>query len=218
MKTIQKELPMVKLFSRGLECICALAISALCWTSGEITVDVTNSPMNIKVSAGGKTLAEITGLTFGSVKYTTISSVTSTADVLTIAVSSNTTLTVSGVSGGILFKSTNPSVSSVMLTLKDQGEHFYGITEHNVPSGNPSPDLRGKSNFQDKVTAYTAKDEDAEVYSGFYYTSLGYAGFFDSFAYGAYNFAVSGVTTITYNTSAINWYLFYGPKLAKIQQ
>jgi alpha-glucosidase (family GH31 glycosyl hydrolase) len=102
-----------------------------------------------------------------------------------------------------------------MLTLKDQNEHFYGITQHNVTT---TPDLRGQSDFKDQVAFYQRSEEDAEVYEGFYYTNLGYAGFFDSFAYGSYSFGSSGSTTITYNTSTINWYLFYGPKLSKIQQ
>jgi alpha-glucosidase (family GH31 glycosyl hydrolase) len=185
------------------------------WTSGALTVDVTNSPMDIKISAGGKTVADVTAFTFGTVKYSAIMSSTSTADTLTIVLSANTSVKVTGVSGGILFKSTNPSVSTVMLTLKDQSEHFYGITEHNVTT---TPDLRGQGSFQDKITAYQRSDEDAEVYEGFYYTTLGYAGFFDSFAYGTYAFGVSGSTTITYNTSAITWYLFYGPTLSKIQK
>ncbi|MBN1129639.1 MAG: hypothetical protein JXA71_11665 [Chitinispirillaceae bacterium] len=202
---------LVKLF-------CVLSASAVAlfgWTSGEITVDVVNSPMDIKVSAGGKTLANITAFTFGTVKYSAITSVATTATALTLTLSSSTTVTITGVAGGINFKSTNPSVTSVMLTLKDQGEHFYGITQHNIAT---NPDLRGQSNIQDKVTAYQRADEDAEVYSGFYYTTLGYAGYFDSFAYGTYSFGVSSQTTITYNTSAINWYLFYGPTLSKVQQ
>ena len=196
--------------------ISVFVCTVLGWTSGALMVDVTNSPMDIKVSADGKTLADITALTFGSVKYSTISSSSSTSDALTLTLSSNTSVTISGVSGGIFFKSSNPAVTTVMLTLKDQGEHFYGITEHNViPSG---PDLRAQASFQDKVTAYQRSDEDAEVYEGFYFTTLGYAGFFDSFAYGVYSFGSSGSTTITYNTSAITWYLFYGPTLSKIQQ
>ena len=201
------------------EKICAVLLMMACtvfgWTSGDITVDVTNSPMDIKVSAAGKTLADITALTFGTVKYSAITSSPSTSDALTITLSSNTSVTITGIPGGICFKSTNPEVTTVMLTLKDQGEHFYGITEHNVTT---TPDLRGQANFQDKITAYQRSDEDAEVYSGFYYTTLGYAGFFDSFAYGTYTFGSSGSTTITYNTSTINWCLFYGPTLSKIQQ
>jgi alpha-glucosidase (family GH31 glycosyl hydrolase) len=200
-----------KLFAALLMTACTV----FGWTSGDITVDVTTTPMDIKVSAAGKILAEITAVTFGTVKYSAITSSSSTADALTITLSSNTSMTITGVSGGIFFKSTNPAVTTVMLTLKDQGEHFYGITQHNVTT---TPDLRGQASFQDKITAYQRSDEDAEVYSGFYYTTLGYAGFFDSFAYGAYSFGSSGSTTITYNTSSINWYLFYGPTLSKIQQ
>ncbi len=185
------------------------------WKSGEITVDVTNSPMNIKVSAGGKTLAEIIEFTFGAVKYGSISNVAQSDDSLTLTLSSNTSVTITGVEGGLNFKSTNPSVSTVMMTLKDQGEHFYGITQHNIAT---NPDLRGQSNIKDQIAAYQRADEDAEVYSGFFFTTLGYAGYFDSFAYGVYSFGVSGTTTITYNTSSINWYLFYGPTLSKIQK
>ena len=200
---------------KSCSALCVLACTIFGWTAGDITVDVTNSPMDIKVSAAGKTLADITALTLGSVKYSTITSSTSTATALTIALSTNTSVTVTGVTGGINFKSTNPSVTTVMLTLKDQNEHFYGITQHNVTT---TPDLRGQSDFKDQVAFYQRSEEDAEVYEGFYYTNLGYAGFFDSFAYGSYSFGSSGSTTITYNTSTINWYLFYGPKLSKIQQ
>ncbi|MBN2036395.1 MAG: glycoside hydrolase family 31 protein [Chitinispirillaceae bacterium] len=185
------------------------------WTSGEITVDVTSSPMDINVSAGGTTLANITAFTFGTVKYTAVSSVAETDTSFTLTLSSSALVTITGVDGGIRFKSTNPSVTTVMLTLKDHGEHFYGITEHNIAT---NPDLRGRSNVLDKITAYQRSDEDAEIYSGFYFTTLGYAGYFDGFAYGAYTFGVSGATTITYNTSVINWYLFYGPQLSKIQK
>ncbi|MBN2036384.1 MAG: glycoside hydrolase family 31 protein [Chitinispirillaceae bacterium] len=206
---------MLKKMAGIISGILFLVVAASGWTFGELTVDVTNSPMDIKVSAGGKTLADITAFTFGSVRYTTISSVTSNTTTMTITLASNYTVTITGIEGGLYFKSTNPSVSSVMLTLKDQGEHFYGITEHNIET---NPDLRGKSNIKDQVTAYQRSDEDAEVYSGFYYTTLGYAGFFDSFAYGTYSFAVSSQTTITYNTSTINWYLFYGPSLSKVHK
>ena len=200
---------------RGLGWLLVIANLTFGWTAGEIAVDVTNSPMDIKVSAGGKTIANITAFKFGSVSYTAIQSVSSTADSLLLTLSSNTSVTITGVSGGIHFISTNPTVSNVMLTLKDQGEHFYGITEHNIAV---NPDLRGKSNIQDKVRAYQRADEDAEVYSGFFYTNLGYAGYFDCFAYGVYSFGVSGATTIAYNFSTIDWYLFYGPTLSEIQR
>jgi len=187
------------------------------WTSGNLTVTVTNSPMDINVAAGGTTLADITGLTFGTTGFTAISAVASTTDSLVLTLSANYSLTILGVSGGLRFRSNSSSVTSVMITLKDQGEHFYGITEQLASA--TTPDLRGRSAFKDQVAAYQVKTgDDAEVYEGFYFTTLGYAGYFDTFAYGSYNFGVSGSTTITYNTSMINWYLFYGPKLSQIQQ
>lgn len=199
--------------------LCASVITVFGWSSGELTIDVVNSPMDIKVSAGGKTLAEITALTFGSNRYTSINSVSSTDETLTLNINVTTSLTITGVPGGLNFKSTNNSVSSVTLTLKDLNEHFYGITQHNIKTNDhPNPDLRGEVTVKDQVAFYQKKDEDAEVYEGFYYTTLGYAGYFDTFAHGAYSFGSNGSTTITYRTSAINWYLFYGPKLSKIQQ
>jgi len=186
------------------------------WTAGSLTVDVVNSPMNIKVSAGTKTLAEITRFTFGAVNYTAISAVATTTDSLVLTLSGNTSVTIAVVQGGIRFYSKNPSVTSVQLTLKDESEHFYGITQHNLFS-TFNPDLRGQT-VQDKVYQYPQADEDAETYSGFYFTTLGYAGFFDSFANGTYVFGVSSQTTITYNATSINWYLFYGPTLSKVQQ
>jgi len=189
--------------------------TAFGWTSGALTVTVTNSPMDINVAAGGTTLADITGLTFGTSAITAISSVATTTDSLVLALSGNISVTIKTVQGGIYFYSTNPaSIASVSLTLKDQNEHFYGITEHNIAT---SPDLRGKT-VPCKIFTNVQSDEDAEAYSSFYFTSLGYAGFFNSFAYGSYSFGVSGKTTILHNTSNINWYLLYGPTLSKIQQ
>ncbi|MBN1306960.1 MAG: hypothetical protein JXA18_03520, partial [Chitinispirillaceae bacterium] len=66
------------------------ATMAFGWTTGGITVDVTESPMDIRVSTGGTTLVNITGFTFGTVKYTTASSVSSTDDALILTLSSNT--------------------------------------------------------------------------------------------------------------------------------
>jgi alpha-glucosidase (family GH31 glycosyl hydrolase) len=199
--------------------VCTAFFLSVCtafgWTSGALTVTVTNSPMDINVAAGGTTLADITGLTFGTSAITAISSVATTTDSLVLALSGNISVTIKTVQGGIYFYSTNPaSIASVSLTLKDQNEHFYGITEHNIAT---SPDLRGKT-VPCKIFTNVQSDEDAEAYSSFYFTSLGYAGFFNSFAYGSYSFGVSGKTTILHNTSNINWYLLYGPTLSKIQQ
>ena len=201
--------------------VCTAFFLSVCtafgWTSGALTVTVTNSPMDINVAAGGTTLADITGLKFGTTSFTAISSMASTTDSLVLTLSANYSLTIKTVSGGLRFLSNSSSVTSVSITLKDQGEHFYGITEQ--LANMTSPDLRGKSGFKDQVAAYqVSSGDDAEVYEGFYYTTLGYAGYFDSFAYGSYIFGVSGSTIITYNTSLINWYLFYGPKLSQIQQ
>jgi alpha-glucosidase (family GH31 glycosyl hydrolase) len=199
--------------------LCVLSCTILGWTSGDINVTAAAGTMDIKVTAGSTTLAEITGLTFGSTALTSISSVSEATDSMLITLNSNYSVTIKSVDGGIHLTSTNPTGSSIIITLKDLNEHFYGITQHNVTSTTSatSPDLRGKTVY-DQIGKYQRAFEDAEVYEGFYYTTLGYAGFFDSFAYGTYTFGSSSKTTITYYTSAINWYLFYGPKLSQIQK
>ena len=201
--------------------VCTTFLLTVCmafgWTSGALTVTVTNSPMDINVAAGGTTLADITGLKFGTTSFSAVSSVSSATDSMVLTLSANYSLTIKTVSGGLHFLSNSSSVTTVEIDLKDQSEHFYGITEQ--LANMTTPDLRGKSGFKDQVAAYqVSTGDDAEVYEGFYFTTLGYAGYFDSFAYGSYNFGVSGATNIIYNTSLINWYLFYGPKLSQIQQ
>lgn len=195
--------------------ISTMVSSVFGWNSGSLTVETNKSPMAIKVTAGDSILIEITGFSFGTTRYTNIAAVMPATDSMLLKLSSETSVVVTGVDGGLRFTSTNPAVPSVTITLKDQGEHFYGITQHNIET---NPDLRGKSNIHDRVTAYKRNEEDAEVYSGFYFTTLGYAAYFDSFANGTYSFGVSNATTITYNTSTIDWYLFYGPTLSKIQK
>lgn len=206
---------MRKCFQRGLGLVVLMTAVSFGWTSGEITVDVTNDPMDIAISAGGKTIANITEIAFGNVKYTAILEAAPAEDALVITLADNTSIQITGVDGGIHFTSTNPAVENVRITMEDLNEHFYGITEHNI---NENPDLRGKNNILDQVRAYQRAEEDAEVYSGFVYTTLGYAMFFDSFAEGAYSFASGGKTTVTYRCPLINWYIFYGPKLSKIQK
>ena len=201
--------------------VCTAFLLSVCtafgWTSGALTVTVTNSPMDINVAAGGTIASGHHGTEIGTTSFSAISSVSSATDSMVLTLSANYSLTIKTVSGGLHFLSNSSSVTTVEIDLKDQGEHFYGITEQ--LANMTTPDLRGKTGFKDQVAAYqVSSGDDAEVYEGFYFTTLGYAGYFDSFAYGSYNFGVSGTTTITYNTSLINWYLFYGPKLSQIQQ
>jgi alpha-glucosidase (family GH31 glycosyl hydrolase) len=215
---IDEEEVMYHVMLKTCSALFVLTCTIFGWTSGNLTVTVTNSPMDINVAAGGTTLADITGLKLGTTSFSAISSVSSTTDSMVLTLSANYSLTIKTVSGGLHFLSNSSSVTTVEIDLKDQGEHFYGITEQ--LANMTTPDLRGKSGFKDQVAAYqVSSGDDAEVYEGFYYTTLGYAGYFDTFAYGSYNFGVLGTgTTIIYNTSMINWYLFYGPKLSQIQQ
>src|SRR5271157_2278388 len=88
--------------------------SALAWTAGNLTVDIVNSPMDIKVSAGTKTLLEVTGIAFGATNYTAISSVNTMTDSVVIALAANQSITISSVpTGGIRMYGTSPAASTV---------------------------------------------------------------------------------------------------------
>ena len=197
--------------------ILALSSGIFAWTTGALTVDVVNSPMDIKVSAGTKTLLEITGINFGGTNYTSITSLTNTPDSLVINLTANTAVTIKPVLSGINIYGKVTSASTVMVTMKDENDHFFGITEQNV-NGN-SPDLRGQTIA---ITAANienyANEPNSKVWSAFYMSSLGYGSFFNTFAEGTYVFATGGVTTITHNTNTIEWYIYYGPTGDKIHQ
>ena len=46
--------------ARGLGLVVLMTTLSLGWTIGDFTIDVTNAPMNIKVTFQGKTIADIT--------------------------------------------------------------------------------------------------------------------------------------------------------------
>jgi alpha-glucosidase (family GH31 glycosyl hydrolase) len=195
-----------------------LACSIFAWTAGPITVDVVNSPMDIKISAGGKTLAEVTGIQFGTVNYTSIVSSTQTSDSIKINLSASQTLIINNVAtGGIHFSGTSAGANSVQITMKYQNDHFFGITEQNI-NGN-SPDLQGRTiNVTAANIENYGNEPNAKVWSSFYISSLGYGSFFNSFAEGTYAFGVGGLTTITHSINSIDWYIYYGPTGDKIHQ
>ncbi len=190
--------------------------AALAWTAGNLTVDIVNSPMDIKVSAGTKTLLEVTGIAFGATNYAAISSVNTMTDSVVIALAANQSVTISSVpTGGIRIYGTSPAAATVKITMKDQGDHFFGIQEHN--QAGTSPDIRGTS-ITLSVRNFNSDEVNALAYSAFYMSSLGYGSFFDSFAEGVYALGVGGQSTITHSATTIDWYIFYGPTGDKIHQ
>jgi alpha-glucosidase (family GH31 glycosyl hydrolase) len=196
--------------------IIALTGTVFAWTAGNLTVDVVNSPMDIKVSAGTKTLLEVTGIAFGATNYTAIASVNSMTDSMVLTLGANQSLTISSVpTGGLRMYGTSPAAATVKITMKDQNDHFYGIREHNCSSGT-SPDIRGISITLSPRGDCNTMGVNALAYSAFFMSSLGYGCFFDSFAEGTYALGVGGQSTITHSTTAIDWYIFYGPTGDKI--
>jgi alpha-glucosidase (family GH31 glycosyl hydrolase) len=202
--------------------IGAVVGSALGLTSGSMTVTASanGAAMDINVAAGGTTLADITAITFGTTKYTSITSATTSADSVVLTLAAGQTLTIYALpTGGVRFYGTSASATSVSITMKDQGDQFFGICEQNVSTTNDNPDLRGRTINITAVNIETGMNNaepNAKVWSAFYMSSLGYGSFFDSFAEGTYVFGVGGVTTITHTTNTIDWYLFYGPTGDKI--
>lgn len=99
----------------------------------------------------------------------------------------------------------------VSIYLKDLHGHYFGIRENLVPDNHKSPDITGS------VQSFDVKGEDtryhenyASAWSAFFFNSLGYASFFNTFAEGQYNFAINGVTEIYHRTGNLDWYIFTG--------
>ena len=94
----------VKMFNKMfMVCVTVLALASgiFAWTAGNLTVDVVNSPMDIKVSAGAKTLLEINGINFGGTNYTKITSVTPATDSLVVNLTASLAMTLTPVLSGL---------------------------------------------------------------------------------------------------------------------
>ncbi len=99
----------------------------------------------------------------------------------------------------------------VSIYLKDLNGHYFGIRENLVPDNHKSPDITGS------VQSFNVKGEDtryhenyASAWSAFFFNSLGYTSFFNTFAEGQYKFAINSVTEIYHRTGNLDWYIFTG--------
>ncbi len=99
----------------------------------------------------------------------------------------------------------------VSIYLKDLHGHYFGIRENLVPDNSKSPDITGSvQNFVVKGEDTRYHENYASVWSAFFFNSLGYASFFDTFAEGQYQFAINGKTEIYHRTGDLDWYIFTG--------
>ncbi len=99
----------------------------------------------------------------------------------------------------------------VQLVLKDLGGAYYGLLETLYPDNKKSPNLRGSTiTVEIQAEAYRYHENYASVHSAFFFNSLGYASFFDSFNAGQYRLAQNGKTILTHYTGALSWYIFTG--------
>ncbi len=99
----------------------------------------------------------------------------------------------------------------ISIYLRDLHGHYFGIRENLVPDNHKSPDITGS------VQSFDVRGEDtryhenyASAWSSFFFNTLGYASFFDTFAEGQYQFARNGVTEIYHRTGNLDWYIFTG--------
>lgn len=99
----------------------------------------------------------------------------------------------------------------VQMVLKDLGGCYYGLQETLYPDNNRSPNLRGATiDVEVQTESYRYHENGASVHSAFFFNSLGYASFFDSFSSGRYRLAQEGKTILTHHTGTIDWYIFTG--------
>jgi alpha-glucosidase (family GH31 glycosyl hydrolase) len=89
--------------------------------------------------------------------------------------------------------------------------HYFGIRENLVPDNHKSPDITGSvQSFDVEGEGARYHENFASAWSAFFFNSLGYASFFDTFAKGEYQFAVNAVTQMYHRTGELNWYIFTG--------
>ncbi len=99
----------------------------------------------------------------------------------------------------------------VSIYLKDLHGHYFGIRESLVPDNHKSPDITGSvQSFDVRGENNRYHENFSSAWSAFYFNSLGYASFFDTFAEGQYQFAINGKTGIYHRTGNLNWYIFTG--------
>lgn len=97
------------------------------------------------------------------------------------------------------------------LFLKDLGEHFYGVVQNLIPHNHKNPDLRGSIQKVEAIGESQRYFENySSVWSSFYFTNLGYASFFKTYAVGEYKFAINGKTELYHSTGSLDWYIFIG--------
>ncbi len=100
--------------------------------------------------------------------------------------------------------------NDISIYMKSLG-HYFGIRENLVPDNHKSPDITGSvQSFDEKGENSRYHENFASAWSAFFFNSLGYASFFDTFAKGQYQLGINGVTEIYHRTGDLDWYIFTG--------
>lgn len=97
------------------------------------------------------------------------------------------------------------------ICLHDLGGNYYGLTENLFYANQKSPNLRGQFIDVEVNAEHNRYYENcASAFSAFYFNSLGYGSFVNTYARGSYYIAVNGQTRITHPTGTLDWYVFVG--------
>lgn len=191
--------------------------SVFAWDAGNgISVDVTKSPLKIEVAAGGKTLVRINSFSFGPTEVASLEEVSETAEKMTLKKGA-VEIAVTAVYNGVRFYAAPEGAGDVEVSMKDLGDHFFGIIERLYPDNQKSPDLRG-NRLNVEINGNEGMEEWASAWSAFYMSSRGYGSFFNTFAKGQYNLPIEDEIRLRHKTGVLDWYLFYGPTGDKIHE
>ncbi len=200
------------------------------WEKDQFKVEMLNK--NILISSNGKQLVDIASINFNFTQPKSIEVAGKTSDKLSLKLTYPSTASyrtvatdvvadveITAVNNGIRIFSNPDWARNITIQMKDNGEHYFGISEQLYPNNIKAPDLRGDVIDVDVLGDDNQFHENySSAWSAFYMTDKGYASFFDTFAKGRYQFAINGVTELYHHTGKLDWYLFTGNNGDKILQ
>ena len=189
------------------------------------TISVIANKMQIMLKRDGKPIMEVDSVQFDFITPSSMNVVHQSAEKTELAllhknvwegekvnVSNDHTVdvTIESIDGGWHIYAHPRWAHDISIYSKSMG-HYFGIRENLVPDNHKSPDITGSvQSFDVEGEGARYHENYASGWSAFFFNSLGYASFFNTFAKGEYQFAVNGVTQIYHRTGDLNWYIFTG--------
>ena len=210
-----------------VHCLTILAAVSILLAGDALTisVDVTDNPLNIALSADGTTFMEIVKLNLGGREITSVADETTEGNDLVLSFDGDITLKISPVHRGIHFHSENDGAGEFRVEYRDNGEHFYGVSgESYFENGdkiarNDILDMRGTKR---SVKWLADRGDDTWLnghWGSFFMTTGGYGSFIDTWDEGEYDFrGENDIISLQHRTGTMDWYVFYGPTGVGIHQ